>query len=61
MLCLYTMSVRLATCVFNPFTKVSCFCGNPVFLTTQSIQLLRESHKKFVFVEDWNLPSLYDK
>ena len=27
----------------------------------QSIPLLRESHKKFVFVEDWNLPSLYGK
>ena len=42
----------------NLFTKVPCFCRNPVCLTTRTLPLLRESHKKvrkFVFVEDWNL------
>ena len=43
---------------FNPFTKVSAFAGNPFCLTIQTIPLLRKSHKEFVFVEDWNLPSL---
>ena len=41
--------------------KLSHFCGNPVCLTTRTIPHLRESHKKFVFVEDWNLLSLYGK
>ena len=32
-----------------------------LFVSPRGIPVFRESHKSFVFVEDWDLPSVYRK